>query len=132
MMNAYYYMVYAFSALVAGALLDRYGARKTLPFAAASVGAFSLLLASGNERLAIAGVVRQSNGSERGVWIRGWKLTDMLQLECTISPRFAGALQTHANAVQKPVGHIVNRALADYLDGAQRITTSWTWFISAD
>jgi len=66
MMNAYYYMVYAFSALVAGALLDRYGARKTLPFAAASVGAFSLFLASGNEHLATVGFTLQAFGAVFG------------------------------------------------------------------
>lgn len=66
MMNAYYYMVYAFSALIAGALLDRYGARKTLPIAAASVGAFSLLLASGNEHLAVAGFTLQAVGAVFG------------------------------------------------------------------
>src|SRR5215469_2107823 len=66
MMNAYYYMVYAFSALIAGALLDRYGARKTLPIAAASVGAFSLLLASGNEHLAVAGFTLQAIGAVFG------------------------------------------------------------------
>jgi MFS family permease len=65
-MNAYYYMVYAFSALAAGALLDRYGARKTLPIAAASVGAFSLLLASGNEHLAIVGFTLQAIGAVFG------------------------------------------------------------------
>jgi MFS family permease len=66
MMNAYYYMVYASSALVAGALLDRYGARMTLPFAAASVGACSLLLASGNEHLAVSGFVLQGFGAVFG------------------------------------------------------------------
>jgi MFS family permease len=66
MMNAYYYMFYALSALVAGALLDRYGARMTLPFAAASVGACSLLLASGNEHLAVSGFVLQGFGAVFG------------------------------------------------------------------
>jgi MFS family permease len=66
MMNAYYYMLYAFSALVAGALLDRYGSRLTLPFAAASVGALSLLLASGNEHLAVLGFTLQAFGAVFG------------------------------------------------------------------
>lgn len=66
MMNAYYYMLYAFSALIAGALLDRYGSRITLPFAALSVGALSLLLASGNERLAVLGFTLQAFGAVFG------------------------------------------------------------------
>jgi MFS family permease len=65
-MNAYYYMLYAFSALLAGALLDRYGSRMTLPFAAASVGVLSLLLASGNEHLAILGFTLQAFGAVFG------------------------------------------------------------------
>jgi len=42
----------------------------------------------------------------------------MPQLECTISPGLWDALQAHAKGTQEPVAHIVNRALADYLDAA--------------
>ena len=65
-MNAYYYMVYAFSALLAGALLDRYGARLTMPFAAAFVAICTMLLATGNERLAILGFTLQGIGAVFG------------------------------------------------------------------
>jgi acetolactate decarboxylase len=48
-----------------------------------------------------------------------WSETiDMPRLECTISPGLWDALQTHAKCAQEPVAHIVNRALADYLDTA--------------
>jgi MFS family permease len=65
-MNAYYYMIYAFSALAAGALLDRYGPRLTLPFATASVAGLCLLLATGNEHLAVLGFVIQGVGAVFG------------------------------------------------------------------
>lgn len=42
----------------------------------------------------------------------------MAQLECTISAGLWDALERHAKAAQEPVVHIVNRALADYLDAA--------------
>ena len=42
----------------------------------------------------------------------------MAQLECTISAGLWDALERHAKAAQEPIAHIVNRALADYLDAA--------------
>jgi acetolactate decarboxylase len=42
----------------------------------------------------------------------------MPQLAFTISPGLWDAIQTRANKAQEPVAHIVNRALADYLDAA--------------
>lgn len=119
MMNAYYYMVYALSALVAGALLDRYGARVTLPFAAASVGVFSLLLASGNEHLAVAGFTLQAVGAVFGfvgsVYVAG-KLLPPKSL-----PTFIGLAQmlgmAGAAVGSKPVA-----ALIDHNSGA-----GWSW-----
>ena len=65
-MNAYYYVIYAFSALAAGALLDRYGPRLTLPFAAVSVAGPCLLMATGKEHLAVLGFVIQGVGAVFG------------------------------------------------------------------
>jgi acetolactate decarboxylase len=71
------------------------------------------------ELLLLPPLFTTSSGSERGVWIPGRKITLMPQIECTISPGLWAALQMHAKAAQEPVAHIVNRALADYLDTAR-------------
>ena len=111
MMNAYYYMVYAFSALVAGALLDRYGARKTLPFAAASVAAFSLLLASGNEHLAIVGFTLQAFGAVFGFVGSVYVAAKLLPTRSL--PTFVGLAQmlgmAGAAVGSKPVAEAIGR-----------------------
>lgn len=111
MMNAYYYMVYAFSALLAGALLDRYGARKTLPFAAAFVGACTLLLASGNEHLAVFGFTFQGIGAVFG--FVGGVFVAAKYLPPTSLPTFVGLTQmlgmAGAAIGSKPVAYMIDR-----------------------
>lgn len=111
MMNAYYYMVYAFSALIAGALLDRYGSRKTLPFAAASVGLFSLLLASGNERLAVVGFTLQACGAVFGFVGSVYVAAKLLPPRSL--PTFVGLAQmlgmAGAAVGSKPVAEVIDR-----------------------
>jgi MFS family permease len=55
-----YYVVYSFVALAAGLLLDRYGARKTLPYAAGLVAVCCFLLSTGNESLGSFAFVAQA------------------------------------------------------------------------
>jgi MFS family permease len=55
-----YYVVYSFVALVAGLLLDRYGARKTLPYATATVAVCCFLLSTGKEALGSFAFVAQA------------------------------------------------------------------------
>ena len=62
-MISLYYVVYSFMALIAGTLLDRYGDRKTLPYATFFVAACCLLLASGSEQLGVVGFVAQAAGA---------------------------------------------------------------------
>jgi MFS family permease len=62
-MISLYYIVYSVVALIAGALLDRYGARKTIPFAVLVVAGGSLLLATGSEPLGVFGFVIQAAGA---------------------------------------------------------------------
>jgi hypothetical protein len=45
--------------------------------------------------------------------------TYMPQLECTITPALWPVLQTHAQAVQQPIGDIVGQALAQYFEATQ-------------
>jgi sugar phosphate permease len=52
-----YYVAYALMALVAGVLLDRYGARKTIPFGIAVVGVGCLIFAQGSEAAGVFGFV---------------------------------------------------------------------------
>jgi acetolactate decarboxylase len=52
------------------------------------------------------------------VWLRGSKLTDMPQIDCTISAGLWDALEKHANATREPVAHVVSRALAHYFEAA--------------
>lgn len=114
MMNTYYYMVYAFAALLAGALLDRYGARKTVPFAAASVGALCLLLATGNEHLAVLGFAAQGLGAVFGfvgaVYVAGKSLPPKSL------PTFVGLAQmlgmAGAAVGSKPVAVMIDRGWA--------------------
>jgi MFS family permease len=111
MMNAYYYMVYAFSALLAGALLDRYGARLTLPFASAFVGACTLLLASGNEHLAVFGFTTQGIGAVFG--FVGGVFVVSKYLPPTSLSTFAGLTQmigmAGAAVGSKPVAYMIDR-----------------------
>ena len=111
MMNAYYYMLYAFSALVAGALLDRYGSRLTLPFAAASVGALSLLLASGNEHLAVFGFTLQAFGAVFGFVGSVYVAAKLLPARSL--PTFVGLAQmlgmAGAAVGSKPVAAIIDQ-----------------------
>jgi|SRR6516225_1829135 len=111
MMNAYYYMVYAFSALIAGALLDRYGARLTLPFASAFVGACALLLVPGNEHLAVFGFTIQGIGAVFG--FVGGVFVAAKYLPPTSLPTFIGLTQmlgmAGAAVGSKPVAYMIDR-----------------------
>jgi MFS family permease len=58
-----YYVAYALMALVAGVLLDRYGARSTIPFGIAIVGVGCLVFAQGSEAAGMIGFVLQAIGA---------------------------------------------------------------------
>ena len=58
-----YYVAYALMALVAGVLLDRYGARKTIPYGIAVVGIGCLIFAQGSEAAGMFGFVLQAAGA---------------------------------------------------------------------
>jgi MFS family permease len=62
-MISLYYVLYSFMALVAGTLLDRYGARRTIPYATLFVAACCLLISSGSEALGVFGFVAQAAGA---------------------------------------------------------------------
>jgi MFS family permease len=111
MMNPYDYMVFAFSALLAGALLDRYGARMTMPFATAFVGACTLQLAKGNEQLGILGFTPKGIGAVFG--IAGAIYVVAKLLPPTNLPTFVGLTQmigmAGAAAGSKPVAILIER-----------------------
>jgi MFS family permease len=58
-----YYTVYALMALVAGVLLDRYGARRTVPLGIAIVGVGCVVFAQGAEAAGMTGFVIQAIGA---------------------------------------------------------------------
>lgn len=58
-----YYVAYAVMALVAGVLLDRYGAHRTIPYGIAVVGIGCLIFAQGSEAAGMAGFVLQALGA---------------------------------------------------------------------
>ena len=58
-----YYVAYAFMALVAGVLLDRYGPKRTIPFGIAVVGVGCLIFAQGSEAAGMIGFVLQAIGA---------------------------------------------------------------------
>ena len=58
-----YYVAYALMALVAGLLLDRYGARRTIPVGIAVVGAGCIVFAQGTMVAGMAGFVLQALGA---------------------------------------------------------------------
>jgi MFS family permease len=58
-----YYVAYALMALVAGLLLDRYGARQTIPLGIAVVGIGSLIFAQGSLAAGMVGFVLQAIGA---------------------------------------------------------------------
>lgn len=58
-----YYVAYALMALAAGVLLDRYGARHTIPYGIAVVGIGCLLFAQGGETAGMVGFVLQALGA---------------------------------------------------------------------
>ncbi len=58
-----YYVAYAVMALVAGVLLDRYGARRTIPYGIAVVGLGCLIFAQGGEAAGMIGFVMQAIGA---------------------------------------------------------------------
>jgi MFS family permease len=58
-----YYVAYALMALVAGLLLDRYGAHRTIPVGIAVVGIGCLIFAEGNLGAGMAGFVLQAVGA---------------------------------------------------------------------
>ncbi|NRT10830.1 MFS transporter [Flavobacterium sp. 14A] len=58
-----YYIAYAIMALVAGVLLDRYGAHRTIPAGIAVVGVGCLLFAQGSEIAGMIGFVLQAIGA---------------------------------------------------------------------
>lgn len=58
-----YYVAYAVMALVAGVLLDRYGAHRTIPYGITVVGIGCLIFAQGSEVFGIAGFVLQALGA---------------------------------------------------------------------
>ncbi|WP_158811502.1 MFS transporter [Beijerinckia sp. L45] len=58
-----YYVAYALMALVAGVLLDRYGARNTIPVGIAIVGVGCLVFAQGSEAAGMVGFVLQAIGA---------------------------------------------------------------------
>ena len=58
-----YYVAYALMALVAGLLLDRYGARQTIPLGIAAVGVGCLIFAQGSLAAGMVGFVLQAIGA---------------------------------------------------------------------
>ncbi|WP_405572641.1 MFS transporter [Winogradskyella sp. Asnod2-B02-A] len=58
-----YYITYAIMALVAGVLLDRYGAHRTIPVGITVVGVGCLIFAQGSETAGMAGFVIQAIGA---------------------------------------------------------------------
>ncbi|HEY0291838.1 MAG TPA: MFS transporter [Hansschlegelia sp.] len=58
-----YYVAYALMALVAGVLLDRYGARRTIPFGILVVGVGCLVFAQGSAAAGMIGFVMQAIGA---------------------------------------------------------------------
>jgi MFS family permease len=58
-----YYVAYALMALVAGVLLDRYGARNTIPVGIAIVGVGCMVFAQGSEAAGMVGFVLQAIGA---------------------------------------------------------------------
>lgn len=58
-----YYVAYALMALVAGVLLDRYGARRTIPVGIAVVAIGCLIFAQGSELAGMVGFVLQAMGA---------------------------------------------------------------------
>ncbi|MCJ2046836.1 MFS transporter [Methylobacterium sp. J-078] len=58
-----YYVAYAVMALVAGVLLDRYGAHRTIPYGIAVVGLGCLVFAQGSEAAGMIGFVLQATGA---------------------------------------------------------------------
>lgn len=58
-----YYIAYAMMALVAGVLIDRYGAHRTIPVGIAIVAAGCLIFAQGSEIAGMAGFVLQALGA---------------------------------------------------------------------
>jgi MFS family permease len=58
-----YYVAYALMALVAGLLLDRYGARRTIPYGMILVGIGCLVFAQGSEPAGMFGFVLQAVGA---------------------------------------------------------------------
>jgi MFS family permease len=58
-----YYVAYALMALVAGVLLDRYGAKRTIPLGIAVVGAGCIIFAQGTYLAGLAGFVIQALGA---------------------------------------------------------------------
>jgi MFS family permease len=58
-----YYVAYALMALVAGLLLDRYGARQTIPLGIAVVGVGCLIFAQGSRAAGMVGFVLQAIGA---------------------------------------------------------------------
>jgi MFS family permease len=58
-----YYIAYAVMALVAGVLLDRYGARRTIPVGIVVVGVGCLVFAQGSEAAGMIGFVLQAIGA---------------------------------------------------------------------
>ena len=58
-----YYVAYAVMALVAGVLLDRYGAHRTIPYGIAVVGLGCLVFAQGSEAAGMVGFVLQATGA---------------------------------------------------------------------
>jgi MFS family permease len=58
-----YYVAYAVMALVAGVLLDRYGARQTIPAGIVVVGIGCLIFAQGSEAAGMIGFVLQAIGA---------------------------------------------------------------------
>jgi MFS family permease len=61
-----YYVAYALMALAAGVLLDRYGARRTIPYGMILVGFGCLVFAQGSEPAGMFGFVLQAIGSVFG------------------------------------------------------------------
>lgn len=58
-----YYVAYALMALIAGVLLDRYGARRTIPVGIAVVAVGCLIFAQGSELAGMVGFVLQALGA---------------------------------------------------------------------
>jgi MFS family permease len=58
-----YYVAYALMALVAGLLLDRYGARRTIPVGIAVVAAGCLVFSQGSETAGMGGFILQAIGA---------------------------------------------------------------------